>query len=275
MLYPAPMPTADHQPPLPPLTLVLGGARSGKSAHAESLVATAPERVYLATAQAQDEEMAERVRRHRSRRGEGWLTVEEPLDLIGALTAYAQPERPILVDCLTLWLSNLLGGDRDIGTEIDRLVEGLPRLSGPVVFVSNEVGLGIVPDNALARAFPGSCRTSPSGHRRALPARPLCRRRPAASAQGVPMSRFAKIPATVITGFLGAGKTTLVRHLLGQAHGRRIALIVNEFGDVGIDGDLLPPAALPDAATGTSSNWPMAVFAAPSPTNSCRPWNGC
>lgn len=144
---------ADHHSRLSALTLVLGGARSGKSTYAESLLAAFDQPVYLATAQAEDAEMGERIRHHQKRRGTAWLTVEEPFDLVGALVLHSRPNRPILVDCLTLWLSNLLLGDAAMETEIDRLVQALPGLNGPVVFVANEVGLGIVPDNALARAF--------------------------------------------------------------------------------------------------------------------------
>jgi len=147
------MPMADHHHRLPALTLVLGGARSGKSAYAEQLLADAPHPIYLATAQAEDSEMIDRIRRHQTRRGDRWLTVEEPFDLLGALSLQSHPERPVLVDCLTLWLSNLLLGNAPVEREIDRLVQALPHLTGPVVFVANEVGLGIVPDNALARAF--------------------------------------------------------------------------------------------------------------------------
>jgi adenosylcobinamide kinase / adenosylcobinamide-phosphate guanylyltransferase len=144
---------------LPRLTLVLGGARSGKSRHAEALVeSTAAEAVYLATAEAADAEMAARIERHRARRdtargGTAWLTVEEPLDLLRCLRDLARPGRPILVDCLTLWLSNLLLAGRDVAQEIARLGGAATALTGPVVFVANEVGLGIVPENALARAF--------------------------------------------------------------------------------------------------------------------------
>jgi adenosylcobinamide kinase/adenosylcobinamide-phosphate guanylyltransferase len=139
---------------LPKATLILGGARSGKSRYAEALVAGHPGRhVYLATAEAGDAEMAERIRRHCARRGPGWTTIEEPLDLVRALEPATRDEAAVLVDCLTLWLSNLLGAGRDVAREAQALVEVLPRLQGPVVFVSNEVGLGIVPDNALARSF--------------------------------------------------------------------------------------------------------------------------
>ena len=139
---------------LPPVTLVIGGARSGKSRHAEILVEAQPGAcVYLATAEPGDEEMAERIRRHRARRGVRWETLEEPLDLAAALRRAARPDGAVLVDCLTLWLSNLLGAARDVDAETEDLVSALPALAGPVVFVSNEVGLGIVPEGALARAF--------------------------------------------------------------------------------------------------------------------------
>jgi adenosylcobinamide kinase/adenosylcobinamide-phosphate guanylyltransferase len=133
-----------------PLTLILGGARSGKSAYAEALIDAG---LYLATAEPGDAEMADRIAQHRARRGPGWTTVEAPLDLAEALAAHARADRPILVDCLTLWLSNLMLQDRDVDAATSALIDGLPRLAGPVVFVSNEVGLGIVPDNALARRF--------------------------------------------------------------------------------------------------------------------------
>jgi adenosylcobinamide kinase/adenosylcobinamide-phosphate guanylyltransferase len=140
--------------PLPHLTLVLGGARSGKSRHAEALVlgsGRAP--VYLATAEALDDEMATRIAAHRARRGPEWRTLEEPLDLVGALRREATPGQALLVDCLTLWLTNLLVRERAVAAETLRLVELLPELPGPVVLVSNEVGQGVVPVAALARAF--------------------------------------------------------------------------------------------------------------------------
>ncbi|HLI11210.1 MAG TPA: bifunctional adenosylcobinamide kinase/adenosylcobinamide-phosphate guanylyltransferase [Alphaproteobacteria bacterium] len=140
--------------PLPPVTLVLGGARSGKSRHAEGLVERQPGFcIYLATAEAGDAEMAERIRRHQARRGPRWVTVEEPLELAAALKRSASPAGGVLVDCLTLWLANLLAARRDAEAEIEGLVATLPALAGPVVLVSNEVGLGIVPENALARRF--------------------------------------------------------------------------------------------------------------------------
>jgi len=133
--------------------LILGGARSGKSARGEELVrATGGRPVYVATAEIRDDEMRLRVERHRLDRGPDWTTVEEPLDLPGALRA-APDAAPVLVDCLTLWLSNLMEAGRDVGRATDALVETLARPRGLVVLVANEVGWGIVPDNALARAF--------------------------------------------------------------------------------------------------------------------------
>jgi adenosylcobinamide kinase/adenosylcobinamide-phosphate guanylyltransferase len=110
--------------------------------------------VYLATAQALDEEMRRRVDRHRAaREGKGWILVEEPLELAEALRAARAPDRAVLVDCLTLWLTNVLLAERDPDREADRLLEALSASSGPVVLVSNEVGQGVVPANALARRF--------------------------------------------------------------------------------------------------------------------------
>jgi len=137
-------------------TLVIGGQKSGKSLYAERLVAEsglAP--VYLATATAGDAEMAARIAAHRGRRGSGWKLVEEPLELAGVLPEIARPGALVLVDCLTLWLSNLIGAERAVEQEIERLTAALARLAGPVVLVSNEVGSGIVPDNALARSYAG------------------------------------------------------------------------------------------------------------------------
>lgn len=144
---------------LPRVTLVLGGARSGKSRYAESLVEAAIDRgayaraTYLATAESGDAEMAARIEEHRRRRGRRWRTVEEPLELAGTLALQADPVRPVLVDCLTLWLSNLMHAGSDPVAETAALAATLQDLAGPVVLVSNEVGLGIVPDNALAREF--------------------------------------------------------------------------------------------------------------------------
>jgi adenosylcobinamide kinase/adenosylcobinamide-phosphate guanylyltransferase len=145
--------TAARQP-LPRLTLVLGGVRSGKSRHAERLVlASGLAPVYLATAEALDDEMAARIAAHRARRGPEWRAIEVPLDLAAALSRAADAGSAVLVDCLTLWLSNLLVHERPVEAEIARLIEVLPGLAGPVVLVSNEVGQGVVPIAALARAF--------------------------------------------------------------------------------------------------------------------------
>ena len=137
--------------------LVLGGARSGKSRYAqqqaEALAASGRELVYVATAQALDDEMAERVARHRAERDARWRTVEEPLDLASALIRERGAERIVLVDCLTLWASNLMFADRDVEADLARVVEALTDASGPILLVSNEVGLGIVPDNPMARRF--------------------------------------------------------------------------------------------------------------------------
>jgi adenosylcobinamide kinase/adenosylcobinamide-phosphate guanylyltransferase len=137
-------------------SLILGGARSGKSALAERLaIDSGREVVYLATAQAGDAEMAARIVHHRARRPQQWLCVEEPLHLADILREHARDDRCILVDCLTLWLSNLLGGADMQGfeRERDRLLNVLPGLPGDVLLVSNEVGLGIVPMGELTRRF--------------------------------------------------------------------------------------------------------------------------
>ena len=135
------------------LTFVLGGARSGKSRHAEELVAAHPAPwTYVATAQALDAEMTGRIAHHRARRDERWRTLDAPLDLRETLEAIPEGN-PVLVDCLTLWLTNVMLAERDIEAESLRLAETLSRPRGPWVAVANEVGLGIVPDNALARRF--------------------------------------------------------------------------------------------------------------------------
>lgn len=140
--------------PLPRLTLVIGGARSGKSRHAEGLVTAHPSPwLYVATAEAHDDEMADRIAQHVARRDGGWITHDAPLDLAGAVRTHAGRGRPVLIDCLTLWLSNVMLAGRDIAAEQAGLVDALAETAGPIVAVSNEVGLGIVPDNALARTF--------------------------------------------------------------------------------------------------------------------------
>ena len=135
-------------------TLVLGGARSGKSAFAEKLIGDSGlARIYLATATAGDDEMRARIAHHRAQRGEGWTTIEEPLALVDALTREAIHGRVVLVDCLTLWLSNLMLAERDPEIEVRRLTRFLDVAKYPVVLVSNEVGLGLVPDTPLGRRF--------------------------------------------------------------------------------------------------------------------------
>ncbi|WP_207904404.1 bifunctional adenosylcobinamide kinase/adenosylcobinamide-phosphate guanylyltransferase [Rhodovulum bhavnagarense] len=135
------------------IILVTGGARSGKSSHAEARARALPgARLYIATARAEDAEMRARIARHVADRGEGWITIEAPIDLAGALDR-CDGRGPRLVDCLTLWLSNLMLEGRDWEPEAEHLVAALARQKSPVILVSNEVGMGIVPDNALARAF--------------------------------------------------------------------------------------------------------------------------
>ena len=135
------------------IILITGGARSGKSARAESRAhGFAGPPFYIATAEALDAEMRERIAQHRARRGNGWIEREAPLALAEALEA-TDGDGARLVDCLTLWLSNLLHAERDWSQEATRLAATLARQSSPVILVSNEVGLGIVPDNALARLF--------------------------------------------------------------------------------------------------------------------------
>jgi adenosylcobinamide kinase/adenosylcobinamide-phosphate guanylyltransferase len=132
---------------------ILGGARSGKSRYALQLAErAAPSRLFIATAAPGDEEMAARIERHRAERGEGWTTLEAPRDLIGAL-AQARQGRVALVDCLTLWLANLVFAGDDVAAEVARLCDAVSSCAGPVVFVSNEVGLGIVPETPLGREF--------------------------------------------------------------------------------------------------------------------------
>lgn len=135
--------------------LVLGGARSGKTGFAERMAMHAGEKpLYLATAQALDAEMLERVRLHQQQRHKRFATLEEPLELTTALKAAGRTHDVILVDCLTLWITNLLGANRNVADAVDDLAAALPAIEAArVIFVSNEVGLGIVPDNPLARTF--------------------------------------------------------------------------------------------------------------------------
>jgi adenosyl cobinamide kinase/adenosyl cobinamide phosphate guanylyltransferase len=136
----------------PRVTLILGGARSGKSRHGESLIAARPAPwTYIATGQAWDEEMRARITEHRARRDARWQTVEAPLDLTGALQSAG--EAPVLVDCLTLWLTNLMLGEQDTVAATDALLAALEARRAATVLVANEVGLGIVPEHKLGRDF--------------------------------------------------------------------------------------------------------------------------
>jgi len=143
----------EQAKPLPSLTLVLGGQRSGKSAYAEGLL-DGPG-VYLATGHATDPDMAERIEAHQERRGQGWVTVEEPLDLEKALKRAKEfhPGQPVLIDSLGMWVSNMLHDQRAPLVDCERVVEAMVRHPAPVVAVSEEVGLGVIPMNALARSF--------------------------------------------------------------------------------------------------------------------------
>ncbi len=134
--------------------LIIGGARSGKSAHALKLAEAASKQcVFIATAEALDDEMAKRIARHQAERGAYWKTVEAPLALCETIEAYATEANVCLVDCLTLWLSNLMHADCDIEVETDLLVTCLQQASGRIVLVSNEVGMGLVPEHPLGRRF--------------------------------------------------------------------------------------------------------------------------
>ena len=136
------------------VTLVLGGARSGKSRFAErSVESSGLTPVYIATGQGIDEEMMERIALHRQRRGKRWRTVEAPIDLPAAIRDEARPGHMLLVDTVTMWISNLMAAKRNIAGEVDALCVALANRKAPVVLVSDEVGLGIVPDNAVARLF--------------------------------------------------------------------------------------------------------------------------
>ncbi len=133
------------------ILLVLGGARSGKSRYAESLAKG--QKYYIATGQAFDEEMQERIAAHRAQRGGGWNTLEAPLRVVDTLKEIDGKGRFILIDCLTIWIGNLMHEKWDVLAEVEKFFAVLVQAKARVVIVSNEVGLGIVPDNALAREF--------------------------------------------------------------------------------------------------------------------------
>jgi adenosylcobinamide kinase/adenosylcobinamide-phosphate guanylyltransferase len=132
--------------------LILGGARSGKTRRALAIGEGFAERVYIATAEALDDEMAERIALHREERGAGWTTVEAPLELPEAIAGIASRDAVCVVDCLTLWLSNVMAADRTKDAT-SRLCDALSDAQCSVVLVSNEVGLGLVPETTLGRAF--------------------------------------------------------------------------------------------------------------------------
>ena len=137
---------------MPHVTLIIGGARSGKSRHAEQIIATLPPPwTYIATGQAFDDEMRERIAEHRHRRRDGWQTIEAPVDLGGALAEAA--DTPVLIDCLTLWLTNLMLGEHDTAAALSAFEAALDRHNQPTLLVSNEVGMGIVPETPLGRRF--------------------------------------------------------------------------------------------------------------------------
>lgn len=134
--------------------LVIGGARSGKSRYAQQRAESLGSRLaYIATAQALDAEMTDRIARHRTDRGPCWHTIEAPIDLADAITRASARYDAILVDCLTLWLSNLMGADLSLDHAFDALAQSVKSCASPLALVANEVGLGIVPDNPLARRF--------------------------------------------------------------------------------------------------------------------------
>lgn len=138
----------------PRVMLITGGARAGKSRYAERLMTARPARhAVIATGTPGDAEMAERIARHKAERDKSWDVIEQPISIRSAIRNAARPDRIVLVDCLTLWISNLMAEGRELENEIQGLVGTLQTAAGPVIVVSNEVGLGIVPDNALARAF--------------------------------------------------------------------------------------------------------------------------
>ena len=138
---------------LPPVTLVLGGVRSGKSQYAEDLIEAQGHGLYIATGEANDDEMHERIELHKARRGGNWLTIEEPIELAREIARHAASHRPILADCLTLWLSNLYDDGRDPIYATETLIETLDGLDGSVVFVSSEIGLGGVAQTPLGRCY--------------------------------------------------------------------------------------------------------------------------
>ena len=138
---------------LPRTTLILGGARSGKSLFAENVLEHYEQKTYLATAVAHDNEMKKRVEKHRARRGPEWETIEESIEIANAISTHGKKGVPLLLDCLTLWAMNLLSAGHDHHQEVKRLLDVLEKVAGPVVIVSNEIGLGVIPETELSRLF--------------------------------------------------------------------------------------------------------------------------
>ena len=139
--------------PLTRTTLILGGARSGKSLFAENILKNYEQKTYLATAVARDSEMKKRVEKHRARRGPSWQTIEESIDITNVISTHGEKGVPLLLDCLTLWAMNLLSAGYDYKQEVKRLLDTLEKTARPVVMVSNEIGLGVIPENDVARLF--------------------------------------------------------------------------------------------------------------------------
>lgn len=136
------------------ITLITGGAKSGKTSHALSLAeAAGKRRLYLATAQGLDDEMRERIARHKDERAQGWDTIEEPLEISLVLSELDSKYDSVLLDCMTLWITNLMCASEDIGAKVSALLGALAEVKAEVIVVTNEVGLGIVPSNKMAREF--------------------------------------------------------------------------------------------------------------------------
>lgn len=138
---------------MPKVSLILGGAKSGKSKYSEDLTSNYENKIYIATAEARDGEMKDRIKAHQKQRGTSWQTIEEPLNIKDHIQSLHEPNSVILIDCITLWLSNLFEQNCNIETETNLLLKTLPNCSADVILVSNELGLSIVPENALARKF--------------------------------------------------------------------------------------------------------------------------
>ena len=139
--------------PMNKISLIIGGAKSGKSTYAENLAIPYSNKIYIATAEARDEEMQKRIKNHQNQRDNNWHTIEEPIDLIPHLTKPYTENTVILIDCMTIWLSNLMEKSLNITDKTDSILNNLTNCSADVILVSNELGLSIVPENALARAF--------------------------------------------------------------------------------------------------------------------------